>query len=621
MSDLNNKMMNTPDLNNERLELLKKHMPDLFTDEGKLNENELKKLIDSEYREEERFDFRWLGKTQAKRLAFSPVNKTLLYDPLRSIHPDLADGNLIIEGENLESLKILLAAYREKIKCIYIDPPYNTGKDFIYKDNFDVESPKYQKDVGDKDEKGLKLNSHFDTSGRYHSDWLNMIYPRLLLAKQLLRDDGVIFISINDYEIHNLRKVCDEVFGMNNFVDCIIWCKKKGGGQDDDYFAREHEYILCYKKRDFMLIHPIEKIDIKDYSRQINGRYCKLIALEKWGAGAYKEDAPTLHYPIKNPDNNNHFPIAPNGQPGRWRKKPEVLDADHIYWKRIKNRWKPYEVVYYREGSLKKIKPRTILYDIATTTDATEHIKELFNGVTVFQYSKPYEIILHLIKLCTDSNDMILDFFAGSGTTAEATEWLNIGDNGDRKFILIQANEAVDKKSEAYRQGYRYISDICIERNKRALAKMQKNNSSFNSGFKVYKLADSQFARKNFTPNPNKTDEENLKILERYIGRYEKQIISPIDIPNLFDEILLKQGFTLNYKKQLLTEFKTNQIFKITDQNKECLICLDAEIMLETIKTFDKQSYNTNFICLDASVDINRKWDLKRLLKKGLIVF
>ena len=254
MSDLNRRMMNTPDLNKERLDILKEHLPDLFTADNQLNESELRKLIDAEHKESERFDFRWFGKTKAKRLAFTPMNKTLAFAAGRSVNPHLADGNLIIEGENLESLKVLLAAYREKIKCIYIDPPYNTGNDFIYKDKFNIDRTEHQQNIGDINKEGLKLNSNPDTSGHFHSDWLNMIYSRLLLSRQLLRDDGVIFISIDDKEVHNLRKLCDEIFGENNFIANMIRKNVAGGQNDTGALKIEYDYVLVFAKAENKLV-------------------------------------------------------------------------------------------------------------------------------------------------------------------------------------------------------------------------------------------------------------------------------------------------------------------------------------------------------------------------------
>ena len=247
MSELSKKMMRTPDLNEERLGKLKELFPDLFTTEGKLNPEELKKIVDPELvKESERFEFRWFGKSGAKRNAFTPSQATLLYDEQRSHNSERADGNMIIEGENLETMKLLLSAYRAKVKCIYIDPPYNTGNDFVYSDKWDESKQDYWVHIGVTNGDGIRLESNPEASGRFHSNWLNMMYPRLLLARQLLREDGVIFISIDDNEVHHLRKVMDEVFGEENFVNQFMWLH--GKGKKDRWSRTMQQYILCYAK-------------------------------------------------------------------------------------------------------------------------------------------------------------------------------------------------------------------------------------------------------------------------------------------------------------------------------------------------------------------------------------
>ncbi len=223
-ADLNQHLVTSPDLNQEQLETLKELFPDLFTDEGELDPAALHQLVSGEVTGREQYAFTWRGKARSKRHAFTPSRAALTYDPERSVNPDKADGNMIIEGENLEVLKLLVSAYREKIKCIYIDPPYNTGGDFIYSDNYTRDRKEYWEENGTYKD-GVKMDTNPETSGRYHSDWLSMIYSRLLIARQLLRDDGVIYTSIDDNEVHNLRKIMDEVFGEENFVSSVIWQK------------------------------------------------------------------------------------------------------------------------------------------------------------------------------------------------------------------------------------------------------------------------------------------------------------------------------------------------------------------------------------------------------------
>jgi len=312
---------------------------------------------------------------------------------------------------------------------------------------------------------------------------LSFMYKRLSLARNLLKEDGVIFISIDDNEVANLKILCDEIFGNENFVANLIWRKKAGGGQDSEYFVVEHEYILCYKKNNWVI--EDEKLDFeeKDFSKIINDKKAKLLKLEKWGAGQYKQDAPSLYYSIKDPNGNDFFPMATDGKDGRWRKKPENLLKENIYWyTNSKGRLIPYEVLYYEDYQYKnKIKKqRSILYDISNTTDATNNLKELFNA-KVFDYSKPYELIQFLISLSTSSQeqDIILDFFAGSGTTGQAVMELNKQDGGNRKFILVQLDEEIKEDSQAFKEGFKTIDEITKERIKRVCDKITKQKEIF----------------------------------------------------------------------------------------------------------------------------------------------
>ncbi|MBT4837120.1 MAG: site-specific DNA-methyltransferase, partial [Methylococcales bacterium] len=260
------------DWNSERLEQLKQLMPDLFTNDGKLNIGELKKLVDPQnVNEIERYEFRWFGKSNAKRDAFTPTDATLVYDEARSVNPATSE-NLIIEGENLAVLKLLSNSYREQVKCIYIDPPYNTGKDFVYSDRWKQDKAEYWEDA-EITENGYKIDSNVDTDGRFHSNWLNMMYSRLLIARQLLKEDGVIFISIDDNEVHHLRKLCDEVFGEGNFVANIIWQKKYSPQNDAKYFSEMHDHIICYAKNKKTNGDVGWEINLLNRTKEQNDRY------------------------------------------------------------------------------------------------------------------------------------------------------------------------------------------------------------------------------------------------------------------------------------------------------------------------------------------------------------
>ena len=329
--------------------------------------------------------------------------------------------NFLIEGDNLAALKLLEKTHRGKIDLIYIDPPYNTGnKDFVYNDSF----------VGS------------DDTFR-HSKWLSFMHLRLKLARSVLSRRGVIFISLNDVEQPACRLLCDEVFGEKNFCGQFIWHKKSGGGQTDDYFVTEHEYVLVYRKTDdFVWRDELIETGSAFNHEDERGTY-KAVKLEKWGSSAHKEDRLTMWFPLKTPDGKKMYPIAPDGLPGRWRvgkKRMDKLEKENlIYWKKDGDRWVPYEKIYGEGTSFKKIKQRSILYEIEETGDASKMLTAIFGKKDMFSNPKPVELIEVLLEHC--DADVVLDFFAGSGTTGHAAMKLNNGDGKHRKFILVTNNE------------------------------------------------------------------------------------------------------------------------------------------------------------------------------------
>ncbi len=654
MENINDYMPLSNDWNKERLETLKKLFPDLFTNEGKLNINELKKVVDSEsVSETERYEFRWFGKSAAKRNAFSPSNATLVYDEARSVNPSETE-NLIIEGENLEVLKLLSTAYREKIKCIYIDPPYNTGKDFVYSDNYSQDKKAYWEDAGIVEE-GLKIDTNTETDGRYHSNWLNMMYSRLLIARQLLREDGVIFISIDDNEVHHLRKLCDEVFGEENFISQFTVRSNPRGSQSSKFIALEHEYIIMYSKNveDFEIegyTKTDDKIDEYNLSDE-KGRKFRLLGLRQRGGAWRREQRPKMYYPIYVNENtgevslekNDFFtkeslPKRPSGEDGRWTwgidkftKNKSLLvgkkvsrNGDNDYWDIFRKDYLENE-----DGEIASIKVRSIWdeREINYQNGRTE-IKALFGNSEIFDFPKPSFLLKKVLGMLDLENEIVLDFFGGSGTTGHAVMELNEEEDVNRKFILVQIPENTDEKSEAYKAGYKKISDITIERNKRvveAIIEEKKNQqpdlftngkedeSIKNLGFKVFKLVKSNFPRVEFAPDPEKTTEENIELLKKYISEKEAQFISMFNEKELVTEVLIKNGFLLNYTLTKQEEFKKNKILFATDGEKETLICLDVLIDNETVEHFKKNT-DKKFICLERALDTTKKWNLKHYL-------
>lgn len=636
METINDYMPLSNDWNNERLQILKQQFPDWFTSEGSLNIEEVKKAVNPDaINETERYEFRWFGKSQAKRNAFTPSNATLVYDEDRSVNPNDSE-NLIIEGENLEVLKLLSGSYRERIKCIYIDPPYNTGNDFVYNDNFTQDIKGYWEDI-EAVENGIKINSNAETDGRYHSNWLNMMYSRLLISRQLLKEDGIIFISIDDNELHHLRKICDEIFGEENFVGCIVRTTGQTTGQDSEGLGSSFDYLLVYSKNTERALNglPLTEHDLKRFENEDEkGKYA-YDQMRKTGSNDKREDRPNMYYSILNPDGEELFPIGPGGYESRWRFEKNtynrLAEEGFILWKKTKKDdaeiWWPY-VKYYLEGRTKR--PSPLWDDLDGNKKGARDLRTLFDGKKIFDFPKPIQLLERIISIsCDKDDDIILDFFGGSGSTGHAVSSLNKKDGGTRKYILVQVPEATDEKSEANKEGYKKISDITIEHNKRVVEKIIKEKTEKQPdlfegdkkdekllqglGFKVFKLQKSNFPRVDFAPDPELDDVANLELLKKYIADKENQLVNAFNKEELMTEILLKNNFLLNYKTVPQSQFKKNEIFLATDGEKETLICLDVSIDLDTVEYF-KTNIDRKFICLERALDTTKKYNLKHYL-------
>jgi adenine-specific DNA-methyltransferase len=619
------------DWNKERLEQLKQIMPDLFTNDGALNINELKKVIDPKsINETERYEFRWFGKSNAKREAFTPTDATLVYDEDRSVNPTESE-NLIIEGENLAVLKLLSNSYREQVKCIYIDPPYNTGNDFVYSDKFNQNKKEYWEDA-EITENGYKIDTNSETDGRFHSNWLNMMYSRLLIARQLLKEDGVIFISIDDNEVHHLRKLCDEVFGEENFIVNVVWQHSVQPKGYTDKFSIHHNHILAYQKSDTFNISELKrtKEHNKSYSNPDNDPN------GEWRSGDVRNALyrPNLIYDIETPSGKT---IKPPSKGWRWSKATmqEKMTSKEIIFSDEEDRI--IRKIYLKNQTGRAPESLWFAKEVGSTRDASNDLKELFNNEVPFDTPKPIELIDRILQVSgVESNDIILDFFAGSGSTGQAITELNQKDGGNRKYILVQLPEQTDEKSEAHKAGYKLISDITIERNKRVVEKIQSeleleelknsqnlfaNEKDTNSkksitsglGFKVFKLKKSNFPRVEFAPDPEKSEEENIELLKKYIRDKEAQLVTAFNRDELITEILIKNGFKLNYTLTKQEEFKKNEILLATDGDKETLICLDVTIADEMVEHF-KTHTNQKLIVLERALDTTKKWNLKHAM-------
>lgn len=468
------------------LSLVGQYFPEAIKD-GEVDFTALKEEM-GEFHEvgSEHYDFTWAGKQSAKKEAQSDIfGKTLKYKPQDSLNPDTTE-NIYIEGDNLEALKLLRRNYHGKIKMIYIDPPYNTGKDFVYRDNFTMTEEELAKLSGDiKD--GVRLQKNPKDNAKYHTNWLNMIYPRLKIVRDLLADDGIIFISIDDNEVENLRKICNEIFGVPNFIANLIWKSKSGGANDSRFFAVDHEYILVYAKSadNFELGIDKEATVTTSYNRKDEKGEYALDRLDKQSI-RYSE---ALDYEIIGPDGKSYRPkhkdpTHPNAT-WRWSKKNVeqhydelVFENDCVYTKN-----------YKKEGAV----ARSLLLEdrFGRTRTGKTDCFSLFNR-DYFSNPKPYKLIRYLQIIASKKDSIILDFFSGSATTAHAVMQLNAEDGGNRKFIMVQFPEKTDEKSEAYKAGYKNICEIGKERIRRAAKKIHEDNpeAKFDDGFKVFEVAD-----------------------------------------------------------------------------------------------------------------------------------
>ncbi|MED0656819.1 site-specific DNA-methyltransferase [Anoxybacillus ayderensis] len=548
------------DLVQTNIEALKKLFPEVVT-EGKIDFEKLKLILGEEIeKRNERYEFTWHGKTQAMKLAQTPSTGTLRPDKQSSKNWDTTE-NLYIEGDNLEVLKLLQKSYFGKIKMIYIDPPYNTGKDFVYKDDFRDNIKNYK----EMTQQTTKANT--ETNGRYHTDWLNMMYPRLKIARNLLKEDGVIFVSIDDHEIHNLRKICDEVFGEFNFVAEIIWEKIHTRKNSAKYFSDSHEYILCYtKNKNFWNRNLIPRDNTDSYSNPDNDP-----------RGPWKSD------PIyaNNPYDADYEIVKPNGmvlkrpQGKYWRYSEETIkkaiEENRILW----GEGGAYPTLKrYLSEVQDGLVPITLFKRDFAGDNAlgNNEIKDLFKKDKLFSYPKPTLLIERLLQIGSDKDSIILDFFAGSSTTAHAIMKLNAADNGNRRFIMVQFPEPTDENSEAYKAGYKNICEIGKERIRRAGEKIvqETGKTDLDIGFKVFTLDSSNV----------KTWDPDFENLEQTLLDLQNNMKEDRTKEDLLYEILLKIGLPLTTPIEEI-DYNGKMIYNVGFG--AVLLCLEDDIDLDIV--------------------------------------
>ncbi len=612
--------------------------PGLFDADGNLVKDEFEKIATNfkATDEREKYEFSWTGKTASKRIAYMPSKATLRPNRSRSQNFEHT-ANAIIEGDNLEVLKLLQKGYSKQVKCIYIDPPYNTGNDFVYRDNYSSTREVYWREAGYKSADGIRLDSNSETNGRYHSDWLSMMQSRLLLARQLLRDDGVIFVSIDDNEVHNLRKLMDEVFGPENFVGQIVVQTNPRGRSLDRHLAKTFEYLLLYSKNyEEAGIYQIGKSEEKlaEYNKEDEeGRYREL-ELRNRNPVFNRSNRPNLYFPIYIAPSSGKvslqksdiysqeaLPLNSKKVDGcwTWGKDKVVKDGNLLVGKKVgTGAWRVYRKDYIPlEGATTKEKSLWVETNL-NHENGKEEIGRLLGGAP-FDFPKSVHLLSRIVAMSTKghNHDLILDFFAGSGTTAQSVMELNAVDGGNRRYILVQMPEAIEEKSDAYIAGYKTISQICIERVKRAGAKIVKDG--VDTGFKVFELSASNFPENNFIPDAHKTPAENTKLFDLYVQQASQASIFDADQIDLLTEIALKDGFILSHTISEEKEFKHNRVVRMDDGAKSALICIDNTLDPITIEQL-RQHAGIRFICLEAALDTSKKWTLKQIFASNLWV-
>lgn len=489
---------------------------------------------------DERYDFTWVGKRAALQEAAKPIRKTLRPCPEESVDWENTK-NLYIEGDNLEVLKLLQNSYMGKVKMIYIDPPYNTGNDFIYHDDFHQTKEDYDLFSGDINEEGERLVRNTESNGRFHSDWCSMIYSRLMIARTLLTEDGVIFISIDDNEVENLRKVCNEVFGESNSQALITYVRKTSGKQDSSNFMRSTEYILAYSKSDKWECQPLiadEHVTDRYNKVDDDGRRFRETDLRKTGNADRREDRPLMYYPfyykpeteelipsasyredLKSAGYIEILPVKPDGTDGRWRwgidsSKNNVAFLVAREMAKYKGKYTIYEKDYIdKKGEIRTVKEHTSWDRKEFNSDnAMAEFKKLGFSNQLFPFPKSSALMKHIAYLADTQNSIILDFFSGSATTADAIMQLNAEDGGSRQYIMVQLPEETEEGSEAYKSGYKTICEIGKERIRRAGKKILEEQKAkqgdlfsgdqkpLDVGFRVFKCADSNMKDVYYTP-------------------------------------------------------------------------------------------------------------------------
>lgn len=633
MTDIEKMDLRSMDIVEEKREKLKELFPEVFTEGRKIDFERLKLTLGETVDVgKERYGMNWPGKADCFKIIQQPSIATLTPAREESVDFDNTE-NLFIEGDNLEVLKLLQKSYFGKIKMIDIDPPYNTGNDFIYPDNYTESLDTYLRYTGQIDNEGRKYSTNTEADGRFHSKWLNMMYPRLFLARNLLRDDGMIFISIDDNEVTNLRKVCDEIFGEDNFLANIVWEKRFTRSNNSKTFASLVEHILCYRKSESLdeIKEPRNEKADSIYSNPDND------SRGVWTSVSYvnpatKEQRPNLYYGIENPYSKEIVWHPTNA----WKYEKSTFEIhkkeNKLYWGKKSENTYPRLKKFLSEMDGGMVPVNLWSYDNTGSTDeGSKELEQLMNA-KVFDFPKPFGLIKRMLQISSSATpreslpepDIILDFFAGSATTAHALHDLNKQDNGNRKFILVQLPEPCAENSEAFKAGYKTIADIGKERIRRVIKKIQEEKEQkkdlfsgdkpkLDLGFKVFKLEPSNFKLWNDQVAKDKDAIKNqLEMFVEHINPKSSQ-------EDILYELLLKSGFPLTTKIEQLT-MTDKAVFSIDEG--AMLICLEKDLTPEVIKAMAEKK-PVRVVCLDEGFHGNDqlKTNAVQIMKSREITF
>lgn len=612
------------DITKEKIAQIKKLFPEVIH-EGKIDIENLRRTLGEDVDgKDEKYGFNWAGRKETFKNIQTPAKGTLVPAEKESVNWDNTE-NLFIEGDNLEVLKLLQKHYFGKVKLIYLDPPYNTGKDFIYKDNFKKSLQSYLEQTGQSNGDGVKLTTNPETNGRFHSDWMSLMYPRLFIARNLLREDGIIFVSIDDCELHNLRLMLNEIFGEENALDrgTLIW-ENKGSTKGFNRIVKNHEYILAFAKN----VESVKSVYGENFPEELGEieHYCynapnpgnppceivfkagckirgiKDITFKDTVGDEVKLKIVSGEMIFKNGVLAKDVTLG-GAFPYRFQIesffKNQETGEDTLDYKGQK-----WEEIYFNSKGLPRYRKSrgtkiisSIIDDSSIPHYGSEDIKKIFGKKEIFSFPKPKELVMHLCKYFATGNDIIMDFFAGSASTAHGIIELNEKTGKNLSYVLIQLPEKTDENSDAYKAGFKTISEIAIERIRRVIKERKQK-----LGFKVFKLRHS-----------------NYKIWENYEGQDKKELAKQMQLfksplvsgykeEDVVYECIIKEGYSLNSKIEKLS-VKTNKVYKIVDGEMSFYICLDQDIKEKTIDEL-KLRKDTLFICLDESLTDSKKTNL-----------